>query len=321
MSSNTGPLVFSIESYQYFGDDLCRRGGWEAGRVERKRFPDGERYLRIATPVAGRDVALVGGTPGDADVLELYDLACALAKYGARRLTLVVPYFGYATMERATGPGEVVTAKTRARLISAIPPAAVSNRALLLDLHNEGIPYYFEGHTVAFHVYGKPVVGEAIRRLGEASQPGGAGAREFVVASTDAGRAKWVQSLANDLGVPASFVYKRRHSGHETEVTAVSAQVEGRAVVIYDDMIRTGGSLLQAAAAYRAAGARSVAAVTTHGIFPGDSLARLRDSGLLTHVVCTDSHPRARELAGPFAGFLSVEPVAGLFVPFLSEPV
>ena len=130
-------------------------------------------------------------------------------------------------------------------------------------------------------------------------------------------RAKWVQSLANDLGVPASFVFKRRVSGEETEVAAVSAQVGGKAVVIYDDMIRTGGSPINAANAYKAAGASSLGAVTTHGVFPGDSLQKIRESGLFSTVICTDSHPRAREVAEKFTGFLTVEPVAGVFLPWL----
>src|SRR5262249_38194283 len=154
---------------------------------------------------------------------------------GARRLTLVVPYFGYSTMERAVTAGEVVTAKTRALLLSSIPPAPSGNSALLLDLHSEGLPFYFEGGLVPIHIYATPVVLDAARRLG---------GEDFVLACVDAGRAKWVQSLANDLGVPASFVFKRRLDAATTEVTAVSAHVRGKPVVIYDDMIRTGGSLL-----------------------------------------------------------------------------
>src|SRR5207302_8228592 len=102
---------------------------------------------------------------------------------------------------------------------------------------------------------------------------------------------------------------------------AVSAQVQGKTVVIYDDMIRTGGSLVNAAKAYRAAGARALAAVTTHGVFPGDALEIIRASGLFSSITCTDSHPRARELAGraDLKDFLRVEPVAELFVPFLVE--
>src|SRR6185312_10534308 len=100
---------------------------------------------------------------------------------GACSLTLVVPYFGYATMERATKPGEVVTAKSRARILSSLPPARFGNRIVLMDLHTEGIPYYFEGALRTFHVYAKPRIETAARELG---------GDEFVLACTDAGRAK-----------------------------------------------------------------------------------------------------------------------------------
>ncbi len=129
------PLVFGIPDYRPFQLELLRRLGGEEGLVERRAFPDGECYQRVASDVLDRDVVLVGGTIDDAATLSLYDLACGLVKYGAKRLSLVVPYFGYSTMERATRPGEVVTAKTRARLLSAIPPAAFGNRLFLLDLH------------------------------------------------------------------------------------------------------------------------------------------------------------------------------------------
>jgi ribose-phosphate pyrophosphokinase len=300
-------VVFSTRSYGYFAADLCRLGGFAGGEIEVKSFPDGERYQRVVTPVEDRSVVLVGGTISDADTLELYDLACAIVKFGARRLTLVIPYFGYSTMERATKWGEVVTAKTRARLLSAIPLAHSGNRVLLLDLHSEGIPYYFEGGLTPTHVYGKPLILEAARELG---------GEDFVIASTDAGRAKWVESLANDLRVPAAFVLKRRVSGSETRLTAVSAAVEGKAVIIYDDMIRTGGSLIQAARAYREAGAKSLYAVTTHGLFPAESLAKIRAAGLFERVVATDSHPRARELRSEFLTVLSG---ASLFTSHLRD--
>ena len=299
------PLVFAIPEYSYLQDALCARGDHQRGDLEIKVFPDGERYLRLLTPVDGRDVILVGGTITDAATLTLYDLACALVKYGALHLTLLVPYFAYATMERAVRPGEVVTAKTRAALLSAIPPACYGNRIVLLDLHSEGIPHYFEGELTAVHVYGKPIIRALARRLG---------GDDFVLACTDAGRAKWVESLANDLEVTPAFVYKRRLSGSETAVAAVNAQVEGRRVVIYDDMIRTGSSLLGAARAYLGAGASSLAVVATHGVFPGDAFAAIQASGLFTDIACTDSHPRALALR---AQGLHVEPTAELFAPHL----
>ena len=128
-------LVFTTSDYGYLGDEVCRRGNFPSGSVEVSRFPDGERYQRILQPVDGRDVALIGGTISDEATLELYDLASAIVKYGARSLTLVIPFFGHSTMERAVKPGEVVTAKTRARLLSSIPAAGAGNVVLLVDLH------------------------------------------------------------------------------------------------------------------------------------------------------------------------------------------
>ncbi|MFZ4734854.1 MAG: ribose-phosphate diphosphokinase [Bradymonadia bacterium] len=281
-------LVYSTATDATLAVTLTQLVGFEAAAVERRAFPDGERYLRLLTSPLGRDAVLLGGTASDADTLEVYDLSCALVKAGARSLTLVVPYFGYSTMERAVLPGEVVTAKNRARLLSSIPEASNGNRIVLLDLHTEGLPHYFEGPIRPVHVYAKPIVGALARRFG---------GEDFVLGCTDAGRAKWVESLANDLGVQPAFVYKRRLDAERTQVTAVSAQVAGRAVVLYDDMIRTGGSLMGAARAFLDAGATRISAVATHGVFPGDAWGRLQASALFAEIACTDSHPRARALA------------------------
>ncbi len=301
------PLVFSTQQYAYLAGAIARAAGWELGAIARRTFPDGEHYLRIDTSPADRDVVMVGGTVDDAATLELYDLACGLVTAGAYRLRLVIPFFGYSTMERSVRPGEIVTAKTRARLLSSIPMASRGTQVFLLDLHVASIAYYFEGGVRAHEVYGKSLVTAAAREVA------GDG---FVLACTDAGRAKWVESLANDLGVPAAFVYKRRLDGATTEVTGVSAAVAGKRVVIYDDMIRTGGSLLDAATAYREAGAVQIDAIATHGLFPGDSLATIERSGLLGSVTVTDSHPRAVALA---SSFLRVVPTAALFTQHLTS--
>lgn len=301
-------VVFSIAEYEYLRDDLVHLTGSQRGEIARDRFPDGERHLQFESEVAHRDVVLVGGTISDAATLEIYDLASTAIENGAHTLTLIIPWFGYATMERATHPGEVVAAKTRARLLSAIPQAGSGNRVVLFDLHSEGIPYYFEGGLRPFHVYGKELVFEAARAL--------VPDRDFVLASTDAGRAKWVESLANDLGVPAAFIIKRRIDSEHTEVRGVSAEVRGKPVIIYDDMIRTGSSLLHAAEAYRGAGASKVWAVASHGVFPGDSIETIAASGLIDKIVCTDSHPRARTVRH---NILEVQSVALVFVPFVKR--
>ncbi|HSP20049.1 MAG TPA: ribose-phosphate diphosphokinase [Myxococcaceae bacterium] len=292
-------LIFSTATDLTLAAQLCALGVGVPGQIDRETFADGERGLRLASPVADADAILVGGTATDSDTLELYDLACALVECGLHALTLVVPYFGYSTQERPTHDGESVTAKTRARLLSSIPLPSGGIRLLLVDLHTAGLPFYFEGGVRPVHVSARPLFVDAIR----AHAPGGC-----VVASTDAGRAKYVEALANDLRVDASFVFKRRESGG-TRVLAVSARVAGQHVMLYDDMVRTGGSLIAAAEAYRDAGASKITALATHGVLPGDALTRLERTGLFTGLVVTDTHARARALAGGFLEVRSVVPL------------
>lgn len=303
-------LLVATERYQELAEDIAGAGDFDLGNVERKVFPDGERYRRIETSCARRDVVLVGGTIDDGDTLEIYDLACGLVHLGVHTLTMVLPWFGYQTMERASKRGEIVAAKNRARLLSSVPTAGSGNRAIFIDLHSEGIPHYFEGNIRPVHLHARSVILQAIRDFG---------GEDFVLGATDAGRAKWVESLANDLLVDAAFVFKRRLSDTETEVTALAADVEGRAVVIYDDMIRTGGSLISAARSYQEAGASEVYAVCTHGVFANDALTRLEASGAFEGIACTNTRPDVQALAD--GDFLRVYSVADLIAQFLSESV
>ncbi|MBW2627290.1 MAG: ribose-phosphate pyrophosphokinase-like domain-containing protein, partial [Deltaproteobacteria bacterium] len=159
-------LLFATERYQELGDDIAGAGDFDLGVVERKIFPDQERYRRIETECAQHDVVLVGGTVDDVDMLEIYDLACGLVHLGAHTLTLVLPWFGYQTMERASKRGEIVAAKNRARLLSSIPAAGSGNRVVLIDLHSEGIPQYFSGDIRPVHLQARSVVLQAIRDFG-----------------------------------------------------------------------------------------------------------------------------------------------------------
>lgn len=299
-------ILFSLPDYQYLADKIIQNTKFEQGHIQCKTFPDGEKYHRIETDVDAKDVILLGGTCNHDQTLEIFDLACALVHQGVHSLKIVLPYFGYATMERSVKAGEVVKAKNRALLFSAIPRATTNLRLYLLDLHAEGIPHYFGSEIVATHVYAKKVILEAIQSI----------ASDFVLASTDAGRAKWVASLANDLGVEAAFVYKNRKSGSELELTGINADVQGKIVVIYDDMIRTGGSLIQAAEAYKKAGAKEIYAVTTHIVMPNDSLEKIKKSGLLAGIIGTNSHPRSQELSD---SFLQIRDISDVFSSYLKS--
>lgn len=287
-------LVFSIDNYNYLKKDLLSLNKkLKEGLIERKQFPDGEVYLRLMSDVKNKDVLLIGGTDSDKSTLELYDLGCAISKYGAKSLSIFIPYFGYSTMERSTKSGEVVVAKTRARLFSAIPQSKEGNRIYLLDLHSEGIPYYFEGNVTVSHVYAKKIVLDVLKEINKKSL-------DIVLGSTDAGRAKWVESIANEYGCEGVYVYKKRISGNETKLTGINANVSNKHVIIYDDMIRTGGSLIQAAIAYKNAGAIKITAITSHGVFPKingeNSIKKLLESGLFEEIYMTNSHPTSQEM-------------------------
>ncbi|MEO1366425.1 MAG: ribose-phosphate diphosphokinase [Acidobacteriota bacterium] len=298
------PLLFWTPSYSALAHAMVDGGGLEAGTLETKVFPDGEHYRRLATPVAGRRVVLLAGTIDEVDSLALYDLACTAAEGGAIALTMVIPYYGYSTQERASRTGEVVTAKARARLLSSVPLAHHGNDTLLLELHTPGLVHYFEGALTATHLSARRLVLRVARRL--------AGEAPVVLGSVDTGRAKQVESLASELGAAVAFVFKRRLDGETTRVAAVAGEVAGKTVLIYDDMIRTGGSLIGAAKAYKDAGAERLYAIAIHGVMPGGAAERLRDSGLFERVVVTDSHPHARRVQERLPDFLDVESVAPL---------
>jgi len=296
-STNDRMILFATRNYRHIRHNLLSTGQYEEGELQTNIFPDGERYYRILSYVEYKEAVLIGGTISDAETLELYDLACGLVEYGVRKLNIIIPFYGYATMERSVKVGEIVTAKTRARLLSSVPQAYFGNRVICIDLHAEGIPHYFEGGIRSMHIYAKPLIIKAARELA---------GEDFILASTDAGRAKWVESLANDMQVSAAFVYKKRTSGAETHITGVNADVKDRYVVIYDDMIRTGGSLIQAARAYKDAGARQIFVIATHGLFSNNAVSRLQQSGLIERIVVTDTHPNALQFAGEFVHLVSV---------------
>ena len=294
-------IIFAIRSYEYLQNRIVEHNkAFTKGEVKCQMFPDGEVYQQIITEAEGKDVVVVGGTIGDSETLELFDLACGVVKCGAQSLTLVIPFMGYSTMERAVKPGEIVKAKTRTILLGAIPSAPMGNKVIMLDLHSEGIPHYFNEHIRPVHLYCKKLVMEA---------SGALYGNDFVLCSTDAGRAKWVESLANDMGVNAAFVFKRRISGNETKVTSISADVDNKNIIIYDDMIRTGGSLIGAARAYHEAGAREIAVITTHGLFNNDAVNKIEQSGFIKHLFSTDTHPNALNFQG---AYLKVLTTAGL---------
>lgn len=295
------PLLFAIRSYDYLKQEMLKDSRFTDGTIFVNHFPDGERFQRIETSVRDRDVVLVGGTITDTDALEMFDVACAMVKYGARSLSLVIPYYGYSTMERAKPlTREVVTAKTRARLLSAIPKAYMGNRVILFDLHVEGLVHYFDQDLMVIQAMGDSLVVETSRDVVKDLQSRGykVDDSKMIIASTDAGGAKRVEQLGKILKWDTAFLSKRRIDGEHTQVTNINARVEGKHVFIYDDMTRSGSSIVNAAKAYKEHGAKTVSAFVSHGAYTNDWVTtyKMLTKGEVDYLYSTDSHVRAKEL-------------------------
>ena len=296
-------ILFSTKQYNYLadeitsidneiilkgmeqGDDSVNFGSFTQGVITEKKFPDGEGYHKIDTNVDGADVVYIAGTPNDVDWLEILSVGSAMVKYGAHTLTVIIPYMSYSTMERAVELREVIKAKPMLRLLSMIPKSH-RNKFIFLDLHADTLPLYLEGDVIAEELKCDDIVRETAKEM--------AGSDDFVFASADMGRAKQINKFANELGVESAFVSKERSSGTDTEVKlVVGASVKGKKVIIYDDMISTGGSLIKAGQAYKDAGASEVYAIATHGVFPGWAAKKVLDSEVFEYITTTNSHPKA----------------------------
>jgi ribose-phosphate pyrophosphokinase len=292
-------ILFYTPAYKYLAQKILKDcPSLEEGILESKIFPDGEAYHRIISDVSEKEVIIIAGTISDADTIALYDMATACTQFKAVKTKIFIPFYGYSTMERAVKSGEIVKAKTRAILLSSIPKPESGIEIYMFDLHSEGIPYYFENNIKTFHIYAKPLIVEAALSLA-ANEP-------FVLASTDAGRAKWVESLANDMHTTAAFILKRRINDSLTEVADISADVAGKIVIIYDDIIRTGGSLIKAAEAYSTKGAKKIFVIATHGVFCNNSLEKIFASGYISAISVTDSHPNAQAIKHPQVNVFSL---------------
>lgn len=263
--------------------------------VETQTFPDGEHYYRLTEPekIAGRPAVFICGTISDAAIMEAYNLSCVLVRESCSSLHLVIPYFGYSTMERAIKPGEAVTAKNIARLFSSIPLSAQGNYIYMIDLHSLGTQYYFEQNIHPIHLTTEPIIDRMIADLRQQNT-------KLVLASADMGRAKWIEKLSNRLGLEGAYIMKKRLSGSETVVEALNADVKGKDVLIFDDMIRSGGSIINAAKAYKSIGAEKIYVACVHGVFVADAIEKLKQSKLINGILCTNTHARTNSLNDRF---------------------
>ncbi len=288
--------LLASNKYQYLKDQLLQRCEQfcDVG-IETKTFPDGEHYWRIieSQQLQGKPCVYICGTVDDCAVFEAYNICCSLVREGCSELHLVIPYFGYSTMERAVKDGDTVTAKNIARLFSSVPISAQGNHIYMVDLHSLGTQYYFEQNIHPRCLTTEPVIDKMIADIREACG-------DVVLASADMGRAKWIERMSNRLGVDGAYIMKKRLSGTETVVEALNADVLGRNVIIFDDMIRSGGSIINAAKAYKSIGAKDVYVACVHGVFVEGAIEKLKNSGVIKAVYCTNTHAKTQFINDDF---------------------
>ncbi len=253
--------------------------------VEIEAFADGELFVRIDENMRGEDVFIIQSTskPANDNLMELLICMDALTRASARRITAVIPYFGYARQDRKTGGRTPITAKLVANLIAG----AGAHRVLTLDLHAGQIQGFFDIPTD--NLFATPVIENDIRRNYDA--------KDLMIVSPDVGGVVRARSLAGRLGADIAIVDKRRPRPGVAEVMNIIGDVEGRRCIIFDDIIDSGGTLCNAAAALKQRGAKEVAAYITHGVLSGKAVSRIADSEM-TELVVTDSIDVTEKLAG-----------------------
>ena len=242
-----------------------------------RRFADEEVFVEIHENVRGEDVFVVQSTsfPANDNLMELLICIDALRRASARRITAVVPYFGYARQDRKPGPRTPISAKLVANMIVT----AGADRVLAVDLHAGQIQGFFDIPTD--NLYGAPVMAADIQAH--------YGGQEIMVISPDVGGVVRARALAKRLdNAPLAIVDKRRDKPGQSEVMNIIGEVKGRSCILIDDIIDSGGTLCNAAAALMAAGATSVSAYITHGVLSGGAVARV-DGSALKELVITDS--------------------------------
>ena len=241
-----------------------------------RRFADMEVFVEMQENVRGQDMFVVQSTsfPANDHLMELLIIIDTLRRASARRITAVLPYFGYARQDRKPGPRTPISAKLVANLITR----AGADRVLTLDLHAGQIQGFFDIPTD--NLFGGPVLADDIKKNFDTPK--------LTVVSPDVGGVVRARSLAKRLGAPLAIVDKRRERAGESEVMNIIGDVEGTSCILIDDIVDSGGTLCNAAEALLAQGAKDVSAYCTHGVLSGGAVARI-SSSKMKQLVITDS--------------------------------
>jgi ribose-phosphate pyrophosphokinase len=278
-------VVFTGNANPTLAESVVRHLGMPLGKVTVGHFSDGEVMVEIMDNVRGRDVFVVQPTcqPANDNLMELLVMMDAIKRSSARRITAVIPYYGYARQDRRPRTARVAIT---ARLVADMIEAAGADRVLTMDLHADQIQGFF--NIPVDNIYSSPVL---LGDLWRHEYP------DLLVVSPDVGGVVRARAMAKHLEADLAIIDKRRPRPNEAKVMHVIGDVEGRTCVLMDDLVDTAGTLCEAAAALKEHGARKVVAYCTHPVLSGPAVGRI-ESSQLDELVVTNTIPLRGEAKG-----------------------
>jgi ribose-phosphate pyrophosphokinase len=293
--------IFSGTANEQLADEVCNFLGMPRGLAQVTRFADGECYVQIQENVRGSDVFVIQPTcrPVDGHLMELLLMIDALKRASARRITAVIPYFGYARQDRKDKPRSPISSKLVADLLTT----AGAHRALIVDLHTPQLQGFF--NIPVDHLFASPVLVDHFRKL---QLP------NLTVVSPDAGGVERARFFAKKVDAALAIVDKRRVEMNVAEIMHVIGDVRDRTCLIIDDLIDTAGTLVKTAAALVENGATQVYACASHAVLSGPAVENIRNS-VIKQVVVTNTIPLTPEADAARTekgGKISVLSIAGL---------
>ena len=267
--------IFSGTANEPLARAICKSIGMELGNCTIKPFPDGETFVKIEENVRGEEVFVIQPTspPTNHHLMELFIIIDALRRASAKRITTVLPFYGYARQDRKDQPRVPITAKLVANLLVA----AGANRILTMDLHAQQIQGFFD--IPVDHLYAAPVMYEYLRTKKLSN---------LVVVSPDVGGLKMAHAYSQTLESGLAIVAKRRKSATEVESMAVIGDIRGKNVLLVDDLTETAGTLTSAATLLKKKGAKTILACVSHAILNDVGIERLRNSAI-DELITTDT--------------------------------
>lgn len=294
---SNGLLVLGGTASNKLTDDICQYLGAERGRATVAPFPDGESLVKLDEDVRGKDCFIVQSTcpPVNDNLMELLIFIDCLRRASAKRITAVIPYYGYARQDRKAEGRTPITAKLVANMLTI----AGATRVLTMNLHADQIQGFFD--IPLDHLTAAPVLAKHFENRKVDNR---------VLVSPDVGNIKFGNDFALRFGSELAVIHKRRLSGMSTVAVNIIGDVKGKNVMMFDDMITTAGTVCEAAKLVREHGAEGVYVAATHGIFAGPAVERLA-AAELDEIVVTDTIPVRPEVAAKLKN-LTVLSVASL---------